>query len=122
MATPHQPCWDAWDSEDASHFDAVWRVDFVVHIFTNGRVACSILPVSTVDGDEVCSSSSPSGVEQLLTVVVTSSPVQSNPSTRMLLECLTSLDRNAGLGRRRKLIMCDGFKAVSYTHLRAHET
>jgi len=113
MATPHQPCWDAWDSEDASYFDAVWRVDFVVHIFTNGRVACSILPVSTVDGDEVCSSSSPSGVEQLLTVVVTSSPVQSNPSTRMLLECLASLDRNAGLGRCRKLIMCDGFKVRS---------
>ena len=28
----------------------------------------------------------------------------------MLLECLTSLDRNGGLAGCRKLIMCDGFK------------
>jgi hypothetical protein len=28
----------------------------------------------------------------------------------MLLECLASLDRNGGLGRCRKLVMCDGFK------------
>jgi len=49
-------------------------------------------------------------IEQLLTVVITSSPVRSNPSTRMLLECLTSLDIHGDLSQCRKLIMCDGFK------------
>jgi hypothetical protein len=54
--------------------------------------------------------SSAMSIEQLLTVVITSSPVRSNPSTRMLLECLTSLDIHGDLSQCRKLIMCDGFK------------
>jgi hypothetical protein len=102
-------------------YDPVWRVDFSLHIFSNGRISCSVLPVCTADGEEVgnavCPTSSdsmetdsPDCVDNLLTVVITSSPVRSNPSTRMLLESLASLDRNGGLSRCRKLIMCDGFK------------
>ena len=110
MASPHKPCWDGWDAADKSCFDSVWRVDFSIHFFTNGSVSCAVLPVCTAEGDEVGTTEPATGVESLLTVVITSSPVRSNPSTRMLLECLASLDRNGGLVRCRKLIMCDGFK------------
>ena len=113
MASAHKPCYDGWESADLQEFDSVWRVDFSVHFFANGNVSVSILPVCTADGNEVEQTSNvpPSaGIEGLLTVVVTSSPVRSNPSTRMLLECLASLDVHGGLGRCRKLIMCDGFK------------
>jgi hypothetical protein len=72
------------------------------------------LPICTAEGAEVASPAGPAeGVEALVTVVVTSSPVRSNPSTRLLLECLASLDRNGGLSGCRKLIMCDGFKVRS---------
>ena len=113
MTTPHRPCWDAWEAEDKSSFDSIWRIDFSVHIFTNGSVSCSLLPVCTAEGNEIVEdiiSPRDQGVDSLITVIVTSSPVRSNPSTRMLLECLTSLDRNGGLAGCRKLIMCDGFK------------
>lgn len=110
MTTPHAPCWDGWASADRRSFDAVWRVDFSVHFFTNGRVACSLLPVCTADGGDLACVAPQTGVEELLTVVITSSPVRSNPSTRMLQECMASLNRNGGLARCRKVIMCDGFK------------
>ena len=110
MATPHAPCWDGWQSDDMTTYDGVWRIDFSVHFFTNGRVACSLLPICTVDGADVAATDAPEGIESLITVIVTSSPVRSNPSTRMLLECLASLDRNGGLEACRKVIMCDGFK------------
>ena len=93
-------------------YDDVWRVDFRLHCFTNGKLSCSVLPVCTADGKEIGATSAEpaAGVEGLLTVIITSSPVRSNPSTRMLSECIASLDRNAGLSKCRKLIMCDGFK------------
>ena len=104
MASPHKPCWDGWDSDDLASFDSIWRIDFSVHFFTNGAVSCSVLPVCTAEGKEVDATNEPvSAIEELVTVVVTSSPVRSNPSTRMLLECLASLDQNGGLGRCRKL-------------------
>ena len=116
-ATPHAPCWDGWGSRDGASYDSVWRVDFSVHFFTNGTLSCKLLPVRTADGDGVTSSrmdaqttTSADDMANLLTVVVTSSPVRSNPSTRMLLECLASLDRHGGFARCRKVIMCDGFK------------
>lgn len=111
MASPHRPCYDGWASDDLEAFDRVWRVDFSVHFFTNGRVSCAILPVCTVDGKDVPSTcSSAASVEGLLTVVITSSPVRSNPSTRMLLECISSLNLHGGLAGCRKVIVCDGFK------------
>ena len=125
MASEHKPCWDGWESGDKAWFDSVWRIDFSIHFFSNGQaVSCSLLPVCTADGDEVSATAEPisataepiAGVESLITVVVTSSPVCSNPSTRMLLECLASLDRNGGLARCRKLIMCDGFKVRRRSH------
>ena len=111
MTTPHAPCWDGWQSDDLDQYDRVWRIDFSVHLFSNGSVSCSVLPVCTAEGREVRGTTTPSsGIESLVTVVVTSSPVRSNPSTRMLLECLASLDLHGGLAPCRKLIMCDGFK------------
>ena len=111
MAAAHKPCYDGWETE-LRDYDRVWRVDLVVHFFTNGTsLQCSLRPVCTADGDEVAATTELSeGVESLVTVVVTSSPVRSNPSTRLLLECLASLDRHGGLASCRKLIMCDGFK------------
>lgn len=58
------------------------------------------------------------GVEALVTVVITSSPVRSNPSTRMLMECLASLDRHGDLSACKKVIMCDGFKVRSRSQLK----
>ena len=114
MATAHAPCWDGWQSSDKDAFDDVWRVDFSIHCFSGGKVACSLLPVFTAEGEafssEVSDGTATPLAEDLITVVITSSPVRSNPSTRMLRECLASLDRNGGLSRCRKLIMCDGFK------------
>jgi hypothetical protein len=113
MATAHAPCWDGWQSSDADAFDDVWRVDFSIHCFSGGKVACSLLPVFTAEGEaysDVSAGAATPHAEDLITVVITSSPVRSNPSTRMLLESLASLDRNGGLSRCRKLIMCDGFK------------
>ena len=113
MPTAHRPNSDGWESDDINQFDSVWRIDFSVHFFCNGMVSCTVLPICTVEGDEACVSAlyrRPTSIEALLTVVITSSPVRSNPSTRMLLECLASLDTNGGLSRCRKLIMCDGFK------------
>ena len=113
MASAHKPCWDGWESSDTASYDRVWRIDLAIHIFGNGTLCCSLLPVRTADGEEVSSTAEAeaAGVERLITVVVTSSPIRSNPSTRMLRECLASLDRNGGLSRCRRVIMCDGFKA-----------
>ena len=131
-ATAHAPLWDGWRSSDLGCFDRVWRVDFSLHVFTNGRLSCSVLPVCTAQGDEVGEARTPAAaaaaepvavtgaeagastaVEELLTVVVTSSPIRSNPSTRLLRECLASLDRHGGLANCRKVILCDGVKVRS---------
>ena len=111
------PCWGGWESGDLASFDPVWRIDLSLHVFANGVLSLALLPVCTAEGAEFAAAADESAdgdggrpVEELLTVVVTSSPVKSNPSPRMLLECLASLDRHGGLGRCRKLVMCDGFK------------
>ena len=109
MATPHRPCYDGWSTSDLHSYDRISRIDLSIHLFTNGQVSCSLLPVCTASAPDLdikpCA-----GIESLLTVVVTSSPIKSNPSTRLLLECLQSLDKHGALANCRKLIMCDGFK------------
>jgi hypothetical protein len=44
-----------------------------------------------------------------LTVVVTTSPVPSNPSTAMIEELFQSFAMCPGLSACRKIIVCDGF-------------
>ena len=121
MSTPrHRSCYDGWDAEDAAEYDDVWRLDLSIHFFSSGSLAVAILPVYCADGrctvqrplPEPCS------LEDLLTVIVTSSPVRSNPSTRMLQECLASLDLYGGLSVCQKRIMCDGFKVRDRSQLK----
>lgn len=51
-------------------------------------------------------------IEDLMTVVVVTSPVKSNPSTRMMQELLNYFRLVPQLVRCKKLIMCDGVKVV----------
>ena len=85
MTTPHRPCWDAWEAEDKSSFDSIWRIDFSVHIFTNGSVSCSLLPVCTAGSNEIVEDiifPRDQGVDSLITVIVTEAHLsRSNPST-----------------------------------------
>ena len=145
MAEPHGPCYGGWNAADLSD---CWRIDFNIHIFTHGTIACTILPVYTADGPAAsasrghhtfsngklvrtirqapasrgawCASSTHDSshlasagddtLASLLTVVITTSYVKSHPSTRMLRECLASLQVHGGVGECAQLIMCDGFK------------
>ena len=109
------PCWGGWESADLASFDPVWRIDLSLHVFANGVLSLALLPVCTAEGAEFAAAAAASAdgdgerpVEELLTVVVTSSPVKSNPSPRMLEASLRSTATAAG--RCRKLVMCDGFK------------
>ncbi|KAL1500134.1 hypothetical protein AB1Y20_012806 [Prymnesium parvum] len=106
----HAPCWGGWDGADLPLFDAVWRVDFSLHLYASGAVACAILPVCTADGAAVAAAGAAGGVGALLTVAVTTSAVRSHPSTHLLRACLASLDRHGGVAPCRKLLLCDGFK------------
>ena len=51
-------------------------------------------------------------LEELLTVIITTSPIQSHPSSQMLEEVLGSFDHVAGLRGCRTLLMCDGYKIM----------
>ena len=106
----HRPCYDGWNDPllEAQH-DPLWRVEFSLHAFVHGTVQASLLPIATCEGS-LFSAPPPDELGELLTVIITSSPVRSNPSTRMLQECVASLDVHGGLASCRKLIMCDGFK------------
>lgn len=49
MAEPHGPCYGGWNAADLNE---CWRVDFNIHVFTQGTLSCTILPVYTADGSE----------------------------------------------------------------------
>lgn len=55
-------------------------------------------------------------VQQLLTVIITTSPVQSHPSSKLLEDVLDSFVRVPDLCSCKKLLVCDGFKVVSQAH------
>ena len=53
------------------------------------------------------------GVEDVLTVVITTSPTRSNPSTKMLEFVVASFDLVPHLQACRKVIVCDGYSVSS---------
>ena len=58
------------------------------------------------------------GVEGMMEVIVTTSPVQSNPSTAMIEMLFRSFDRVSGLAGCRKLLVCDGITDAPSTQYR----
>lgn len=82
-------------------------VDLDVH--ANGHVRCSILPVAVAAGGAFRDAPTTS-LGAALTVIVTTSPVRSNPSTRMVQESFASLDAYGGCAGCNKLILCDGVR------------
>ena len=132
MAQRHRPCYGGWDATDMEDYDPVWRVDFSIHFFGNGALSCSILPICCADGrsqawlppaapepiEPHAETSDMADLAAMLTVIITSSPIRSNPGTRMIQECIASLDLYGGLASADKLIMCDGFKLRSRSQLK----
>lgn len=80
-----------------------------MHAFAHGAVKATLLPICSREGPAF-QAPPEDELGQLVTVIITSSPVRSNPSTRMLQECLASLDVYGGLRGCRKLVLCDGFR------------
>ena len=101
------PCYGGWKADDLTSFD-VDCIDFSIHFFDSGRLACALLPVCTAEGDYDKLADTELGRE--LTIVVTTSAVRSNPSTHLVETTLASLDVFGDLSGCRRLVMCDGFK------------
>jgi hypothetical protein len=78
-----------------------------LEVAPNGNVRCCIWTASVVEGAQQVAAAGGSLAAEL-TVLITSSPVRSNPSTRMVQESLASLDAFGGCAECRKLILCDG--------------
>ena len=55
----------------------------------------------------------PTEVQKALTVVITTSPIQSHPSSKLLEDVLDSFRCVPDLCACRKLLVCDGYKVVS---------
>ena len=53
-------------------------------------------------------------VQKLLTVIITTSPIQSHPSSKLLEDVLDSFVHIPDLGTCRKLLVCDGFKVIPH--------
>eukprot|EP00750_Incisomonas_marina_P014592 INCI17691.5.p1 GENE.INCI17691.5~~INCI17691.5.p1 ORF type:complete len:589 (-),score=79.91 INCI17691.5:69-1835(-) len=62
----------------------------------------------------------PLAVSQHLTIVVTTSPVISNPSTKLIEHLLRSMHEVPGLRDCAVLIMCDGYKVIEDERHRLH--
>ena len=58
----------------------------------------------------------PHPVQKLLTVIITTSPIQSHPSSKLLEDVLDSFWHVPDLCSCRKLLVCDGFKVISPKH------
>jgi hypothetical protein len=54
-------------------------------------------------------------VQELLTVIITTSPIQSHPSSKLLEDVLDSFAHIPGLDCCRKLLVCDGYKVIRET-------
>ncbi len=55
-------------------------------------------------------------VQKLLTIIITTSPIQSHPSSKLLEDVLDSFQHVPDLCSCRKLLVCDGFKVTPHKH------
>jgi hypothetical protein len=68
-------------------------------------------------GEQAVPSAVPASVppEAVLTVIITTSPIQSHPSSKLLEDVLDSFAHIPGLDCCRKLLVCDGYKVIRET-------